>query len=261
MTSALYPVALALNLAAPVPKEDRVPTAPAPRPLIQFRALHFNNAPEVASLRTVSIAEFDSTGPLDRTAALVPKTICQVAYDPSSKVLYGISPQKVFVVPPGQGDKALLTELIIPPELTTLRAPSGIAFDTKRERLVIVGLGGKGRMYAYTPKTGKWAELADATGARVAALTYSARTDDLFGVYEAPGGQVPTVGVFDPATGKLKDEIALVDPALPKDFGKARRGQTTIQLASVGNNLILLTKRQMFRLDLATNKLTVEWKK
>jgi len=261
MTASLYPVLLALSLAAPVPKEDRVPTAPAPRPLIQFRALHFNNAPEVASLRTVGVAEFDSAGPIERTVAVVPKMINQVAYDPTSKVLYGISPQKVFVVAPGQADKGLLTELLVPAELTALRAPSGIAFDSKRERVVIAGLGGKGRMYAYTPKTGKWAELADTTGARVAALTYSARTDELYGVYEAPGGQVPTIGIFDPATGKLKDEIALVDPGLPKDFGKARRGQTTIQLAAVGNHLILLTKRQMFRFELKTSKITVEWKK
>lgn len=263
MLAAVCQLVLTVNAAAPVPKGPNI--APPPRPLIQLRALHFVTDPNKRFDRRVSYGVFDANGPKESSFQPLGRGIKHLTVDPKAGLLYGIVSHSVYVVPPTAADYRQMTELKLPADLTKLSWPCGITFDTKRERVVLVSLGGKGHMYTFAPKSGKWTELTDMSNLDLAGFTYCPKGDVLFGLYRPLNAKRrPTVGRFDPVNGKLVGEIVLDDAELPSEFGEAHSGEPdkpTVQIASTGTHLLMLTDTQLFRLDLKTNKITVEWKK
>jgi hypothetical protein len=260
MTGALCEVLVALAaLGAPVPKGAEVAVAPPPRPLVQFHALLLVGGDP--HNRHTSYGLFDTNGPQKDTFVPIHNRVQHVALDPNGKTLYGINSNDMFVVsldPPGRKPR---NHFVLDPTLKREGWMCGIAFDTKRNRVVVVSLAGKGAMYAFDVKTEKWEAIADMNNLDLVALTYSPKTDMLYGLYQSFNNPNPTIGAFDPVTGALRDEIVLNDANFPRDLGQARGGVTTAQMAAVGNHLMLLTDTHMYRLDLKTNKITVEWKR
>lgn len=252
---------LLLSLAAaPVPKDDPK-LAPPPRPVVRMHALLFDGDTVRPFNRTVRYGLFDGRGPTATGFVPVPEPVRHVALDPTSKTLYGINSNDMFVVRLGTTGREDLESIPVHPTLKREGWMCGIAFDTRRNRVVVVGLAGKGGMCALDVKTGTWAELGDMNNLDLAALTYSPKDDALYGLYQSHRGGKPAIGAFDPVTGKPKAELILDAAEVPRALGQVRGGETTAQLASVGGHLLILTDARLFRLNLASKEVTVEWSK
>lgn len=125
--------------------------------------------------------------------------------------------------------------------------------------MVAGGSGAGGQLYSFTPKTGKWAVISHGRDTiTLAALTYDAKADRLYGLYQPFGGEgKPTVAVFN-AAGAVVGAIELSDPAIPLKLDRGPIGRP-VQLVVVGGELAVITEDRMFALDLKTEKARVTW--
>ena len=169
---------------------------------------------------SAAYGDFTLAGPKTDALKPLPKGIRHVAYDKAGKQLYGVSNHEVYQVDLTKGEKIQLTPS---DDLPRLSWTCGIAFDTKRERVVVVTLGGVGHLYSYAPKTGKWAMIAEMDNLDLAALAYDAKEDRLFGLYQRAGESSPTIGV--------------------------------------GGELAVITEDRIFAVDLKTEKIQVTWRR
>lgn len=127
------------------------------------------------------------------------------------------------------------TLLSVQGNVPELSWPCGIAYDSRRDRVVLSSLGGVGYLYAYDPASNAWSVLADMNNIDLCALTYSAREDCFYGLATVGGGEGnPQVQQFDPA-GKLTNTLALSEP-----IAISRAPTGAAQLAMVGKNLAIL---------------------
>ena len=225
---------------------------PAPEPT--FPAVLFTATGKYPHEVSAAYGDFTLAGPKPDALKPLPKAVRHVVYDPIGKQLYGISNHAVFQVDIAKCETA---EMKPPATLPELSWTCGIAFDTKRERLVVVTLGGVGHLYSYTPKTGKWALIAEMDNLDLAALAYDAKADRLYGLYQSFGGGIPTVGVFN-ADGAVVGTIELSDPAFPANLAQAPGGRP-VQLVVVGGELAVITEDRIFAVDLKTEKVRVTW--
>ncbi|WP_020179704.1 EF-hand domain-containing protein [Methylopila sp. M107] len=140
------------------------------------------------------------------------------------------------------GDPATTKELPVSLDAPPLSWPCGIAYDPRRNRLVVVSLGGEGFAYEYLIETGKWRVLASMDNRDVSGLAYDAATDLLWTVdgatliaLDADGKRVRTVrpkalpgffDTFDPGNGRPDLSLAAVESGkavlLIKGSGKYR---------------------------------------
>src|SRR5204863_3332266 len=72
-------------------------------------------------------------------------------------------------------------ELPVPSNLPEVSVPVGIAYDSLRDRALLVTLGGEGFLYAYSPASG-WSVLSGMNGLDLASLAYHANDDSFYGV-------------------------------------------------------------------------------
>jgi hypothetical protein len=122
------------------------------------------------------------------------------------------------------------TSLTVPandPEL--LSWPTGLTFDTTRNRLILSNLGGEGFLYSYTPETDRWTRLASLQGVDFHALTYSAANDTL---YALSSGRILRYTPEGRPAGQIR-----LDPTLPSGLDERQS-----QLIATGDKLVLLTQ-------------------
>lgn len=231
------------------------PTKPAdPAPELTFSAVLFTATGKYPHEVSASYGDFTLAGPKADSLKPLPKRVRHVADDPASKHLYGISNHDVYQIDLKKGETA---EMKLPAEIPKLSWPCGIAFDTKRERVIVVTLGGVGHMYSFTPKTGKWTLISEMDNLDMAALTYDAKADRLYGLFLSFGGDKPTVGVFN-ANGAVVETIVLSDSAFPAKLAQGPVGPP-VQLVVVGEELAIVTEDRIFAIDLKTKKVKVTW--
>src|SRR5204862_5175444 len=102
-----------------------------------------------------------------------------LAIDPAGPIYYAIDSHAVYSV---DLKNAKATEIPVNARnVPRLSWASGVAFDTKRRRLVVSGAGG--HLYAYDPGLKQWSLLAEFPrgGIHLHSLTYSAAEDCFFG--------------------------------------------------------------------------------
>ena len=215
-----------------------------------FSAVLFTATGEFPHDVSAAYGDFTLAGPKADALDPLPRGIKHVAYDPVGKQLYGVSNHRVDRIDLAKGES---TELRPPAELPELSWTCGIAFDTKRERVVVVTLGGVGHMYSYSPKADKWAIISELDNRDLAALAYDVKADRLYGLYQSFGGGNPTVGVFN-STGAVVGGIELTDQVFPKKLA-----QGPVQLVAVGGELAVITDDRIFAVDLKTEKVRVTW--
>jgi len=111
----------------------------------------------------------------------------------------------------------------------------GTAFDSMRQRILLVTLGGEGFLYALAANQSEWTRLASMNNLDVDCLEYHAPGDALYAVRISHADYgAPSVYEFSPE-GALRREIRL--PVLPFDIAPARHRS---ELVSVGEYLVLL---------------------
>lgn len=221
-----------------------------------FPAVLFTATGKFAHEVSGAYGDFTLAGPKADDLKPLPEGIRHVAYDPVGKHLYGITNHQLCRLDLAKGEAS---EIAFPADLPRLSWPSGIAFDTKQERVVVAGgSGAGGQMYSFTPKTGKWAVMSRGRDTvTLAALTYDPKVDRLYGLYQPRGEGKPTVAVFN-AAGAVVGAIELPDPAIPLKLDRGPIGRP-VQLVVVGGELAVIAEDRMFALDLKTEKVRETW--
>ena len=241
---------------------------PAELPKVKFAALQF--APQGRRGDWVgSVGEFTQAGPDKATLKPLPRGMIALTYDPVGKKHSGITNHEVHEV-----DLATQTSKKLDPGLGVpqMSWPCGIAFDTKRERLVVVTLSGSGVMYEYSPKTGAWVVIADLRNVDLACLTYNPKDDTLYGLAAEGGSDAAVTRLYRyNANGAVVSSTELASPIFPGIVGRMPDGRT--QLVAAGDHLALLggTGRRgdertvkaesfLFFIDPKTDKVKLAWK-
>jgi len=116
-----------------------------------FPAVLFTATGKYPDQVSAAYGDFTLAGPKADALKPLPRGIRHVAYDPVGKQLYGITNHELCRLDLAKGEGS---EIAFPADLPRLSWPSGIAFDTKRERVVVAGGGAVGSLYSFTPKTG-----------------------------------------------------------------------------------------------------------
>lgn len=228
-TSRSLPLLLLAFVAASIPVRGAGAAAlPADTP--PFTAILYGGTPTRGGLGGY-VAQFTPQGPIAGTIQPARVNFEHVAVDPRgpTPTYYGgfgshsgIGPARFNPV------TGAATPLAIPnAEITSW--PTGLTFDTTRNRLVMSNLGGVGLLYAYTPETDHWTRLGDLANVDMWSLTYSAKDDALYALSK---GKVLR---YTPQ-GRPAGTIALT-PTLPSGLDERQS-----QLIAAGDKLVLLTQ-------------------
>jgi hypothetical protein len=204
---------------------------------VRFGAIHWDTAPRPAGTPPRGQwVECSPVGWMSAGARPLPAGVNRVAVDPRGLTYYGIVGHRSV----GRLDLRTgeVTRLDVDPKLPELSWPCGIAFDTKRNRLVITTLGGVGHMYAFSPDTGTWALLGTMRYVDIESLTYSAADDCFYGL-DRPMGETRTPRIHRFAPDGKALGMANLPESLPNDAGVAHYAPN--QLVAAGRSLYLLT--------------------
>ncbi len=106
--------------------------------------------------------------------------------------------------------------------LPDISHPCGLAFDTRRRRVLLATLGGVGHLYAYDVAGGKWSLLGDVGNRDLSALAYDAKNDVAIGIYTEYGKGTRLVKIG--AKGDVVGELAVEPSIWPAD--SHMRGQS-----------------------------------
>ena len=177
------------------------------------------------------VAEFTPIGPIAGTIRENPRPAREyvvpplrpthVAVDPRASTYYGRFDSGI----PATFDRQSGTMTSLPDR--EISHPTGLAFDTARNRLVVSTLGGEGALLAYSPDRNQWSTLASLNGDDIYSLTYSAGEDAFYGYY---GSRLLR---YD-AQGRPTGAVRLSLPPPSTDFWG-------YQLIATGDRLALLT--------------------
>jgi hypothetical protein len=198
---------------------------------------------------------FTLKGPKTDSLKALPKDLHHVIYDPVGKKHYGVNHHAVYEVDVENGTK---TEMQIPANLPKLSWAYGIAYDSKRGRILVSSFGGVGHLYAFTPKTSKWELICELDNVDLAALTYDAKSDLIYGFPMLYDRGPLTISARN-ANGAIVSKIELSDPAFPQ--GRRTPADTPIQIVVHDGKLVLITDAKIVAMDLKTEKATVTWER
>lgn len=214
--------------------------------------------------------EFTRFGPDKDSLVPLPGRIVHLAHDPAGKKYYGLTDHEFHEV---DLEKRTSKKLDPGPDVPPLSWPCGIAFDTKRERVVVATFGGKGYLYEYTPKTGAWAVVADLNTIDLAGLCYHPADDSLYGLTEKRGdhGGTPVLYQFN-AKGAVTKTVELGPLMFPGLIGRGPTG-CHVQVVSAGDYLAVVVvgplrpgedrakpESFLFLVDPKTGKVKLAWK-
>lgn len=246
---------------------------PEPAPAANVPPVRFHAVRVVGGDRVqppASYGQFTQAGPDAATFVPLPGRVVRLAHDPAGNKHYGLTDHEIHEVDLRKRTSTKLDPGLNVPEV---HWPGAIAFDGKRQRVLVVA---QGYVYAYTPGTGAWAALAEVPrGVIYAAIGYHAKADALY-VLGAPrggdDGSPPTLYRLNDKGAVLK-ETELGAPMFP---GLIDRGPTGghVQLADAGDHLAVLVatgigpgaggradkESFLFLIDPKSDRVTLAWK-
>lgn len=158
-----------------------------------------------------AIAEFGPFAVDHDTIKPLDGRVEHLAFDPEGGRYFGSNSHQVYEVDPGDGGFELLPGQ--PLGVNGVSHPSGMAFDTKRDRLIMATLGGAGELYSYDPESRDWELLASLNNLDLQGLTYVAAEDAFYGLSKGPGGSgpdslIPLLHRFD-ADGRWTGSVSI----------------------------------------------------
>jgi len=128
---------------------------------------------------SLSVGMFTLDGPDLDSLTPLPRGVRYVARGKDDRTLFGLGNHEVYRIAEG--------ELIdITPQgngIPELSWPVGMAYDTKRDRLIVATLGGVGYLYAYSVDSEEWSVISDMNNIDVFGLCYDESADHLVALY------------------------------------------------------------------------------
>ena len=202
-----------------------------------FYGLYFEPSATNPSQLVPRVARFTTRGPIAGTflPGAAPSAMSRnspefVAVDPRGPTYYtgfgwhsGVGPVR-FDPATGTGTP------IEVPNPDTLSWPTGLAFDTTRNRLILSNLGGAGALWAYSPEQDTWSMLSSLNNVDMWGTTYSAAEDKLYALTSA--SQLVRYTPEGRPAGTIK-----LDPLLPSGLNLRES-----QLIAAGDQLVLLSQ-------------------
>jgi hypothetical protein len=210
------------------------PTPAAELPKLAFRALEYipndglGRRDVQATLRGYTLG-----GPTNDAPQPLPSGVIQAVADPVRKKVFGLASQELVEVDLAN-DRAI-------PLAPGPDAPGGLAFDTKRDRLLVAGK----RLFAFHSADGRWTALAEFEQLRPFALAYDPGEDALFAVGSSRDrGQLGkyVLARLD-ERGAAVGTVQLSDPVFPGVFGNdfgALGGDVLVQLVAAEKELVVV---------------------
>jgi hypothetical protein len=202
------------------------------------------------------VADFSPARAISKTLQPVGPRLKHVAVDPNGPTYYGLAHGSG----PVQIDRQTGQHTDMPadnPELTN--HPTGITFDTTRNRLVLSTLGGEGFLLTYDKESETWSPLTSLNQADLFSVTYSADDDALYAL-EHGGGIVRYTAEGSPdGTISLSEHIPQEQYA-PWDYQLIAAGDRLILLTSPMNDLYepyLTPQMKSYLIDPATGGVTI----
>jgi hypothetical protein len=221
------------------------PTPAADLPKLEFRALELK--PVLALRHQASYGDFTLTGgPKAQLLQPLPRGVTYLTVDPVTKKAYGLRPPLVMEVDLAN-NRAMKTDL---GEGLPQDRYGGITFDTRRNRLLVIGFK---CLCAYDPNAGKWSVLADLERGARFALIYHPGEDALFGLRESMprgggDGDVPILLERYDDKGAVTKKFQLGEPVFPGLVHYDPFTHTHVQLVAAGDYLVLIASRDVNRL-------------
>lgn len=243
---------------------------PTPTPLdqlpkLQFQAVHYTPGSH-PHMMSAAFGDFTLAGPKMESLRPLPRDINKLAYDPARKQHYGLSGHDAHEV---DLEKQRATKMNLGLDVPRLSWPKGLTFDTKRDRLLLMG----NYIYSYAPATRTWSVLAEVgRGGELRGLVYHDRDDCLYAVGQSHGDEArPFLYKFNDK-GAVLAGTRLPDVILPGMLG--REGIFgKIQLVAADKYLVLMITPEshgdhgrdrvarMFLIDPTDNKAWLTWRK
>ncbi len=181
--------------------------------------------------RSVSMVEMSLFGPKLDTKTSLPERVGRVVE--GAGTTYGIAGHDVVEIDlDGRTTTSLLGEAT---KLAEISWPSDLAFDTKRNRLVVHSSSRKG-LYAFDVAQKTWSPLAQKVGTNQ--LAYSAEEDCLYGI-EVPHKGAPRLKQMDEKGREIRT-IDLDGPIVSAPLGNMP-GVSSTRVESVGKYLVVVT--------------------
>jgi hypothetical protein len=133
-----------------------------------------------------------------------------------------------------QGEVASLATL--PAGFPELSWAMGIAYDSKRNLIVVSSLGGEGFVYRFDISQNKWLDYTSLEGIDLTFLSYNAESDSLV------GWQIPAGGLcFLSPDGKFQKSISLKTRLPEFGYDQSAYGfEQSIRIVANGDNITLL---------------------
>jgi hypothetical protein len=157
---------------------------------------------------SLEIGEFSVRGPLPHTLWKVPDRYEQATIDATSGDVYFRRGDELLRYEAATGASSRIEWDATLPDLSW---PSAIAFDTKRNRLLLNSFGGGGYLYAYDIKQEKWSVICR-PGLSTNAMIYVPELDAIFAANLSMGGEgVHMVRKFN-AHGALLETLSFPAP-------------------------------------------------
>ena len=234
---------------------DLNPTPVEKLPQLKFQGVSFSG-------RKAAFGPFTLAGPEKETLKPLPDGIVSVAYDPVGKKVYGLGAHAlrentVFEV---DLDKGTAAKMSLGLDVPMLHRPSGITFDTKRQRLLV--LSSPGYLYVYDTEKGKWSALAEIESPRLVGLVYDKTGDALYGLTcgDDPFGVTTTALVTIGMDGKVVNPIKLSPAIFPDGLDRFHR-DSPLQLIAAGGQLVVVTSGRQYVIDPKSGQSRLVWKK
>lgn len=168
---------------------------------------------------------------------------------PGKREGYRIAEQGLVRVLPVE---RLETKIPLPQNVPPFSHPSGIAYDTKRERVIVVSYGGEGILYEYDVRNSTWRVVSGMKDRDVKGLIYDGATDRLWGI---DGPFTPSALVAIGPDGAIVRSVRLNPRMMPglSDLYDPGNNSPNLRLASIDEKhavLIAVGRHAQYRIYL-----------
>jgi probable HAF family extracellular repeat protein len=144
-------------------------------PALEFQVAFYNST-------GIYTRNFTASGPTGGGSTLPDIALVP---DATGRYYYSADPHYVWQV---DGLNGTVRELVLPPDIEELSWPMGAAYDSHRDRVLLVSLGGEGFLYSYAPSDDSWTVLTSMNNLDLDSLVYHQATDRLFAVQPVYNG-------------------------------------------------------------------------
>jgi hypothetical protein len=155
----------------------------------------------------------------------------RVVADASGSRFYGTESQYAYQYDSQQG----LARMDLGSGVPELSWPVGATFDSQRNRVLLISLGGEGFLYAYSVVNSQWSLVSSMNNLDANGLTYHAPDDSIYVVSGTYEDNHPRVVLRLNSSGQAQGQIAL--PQMPFNFSSL---EYRTELVSLGDYLVLL---------------------